>query len=217
MRLEGERAQLTAQSAQAKGKIAEIELQVIQIDRDLTSEVGKELREAEAKTGELIERRVAAEEQLKRIDIRAPQDGTVHQSIVHTVGGVITPADPVMLIVPNADSLVVEARVAPHEIDQLQLGQHAVLRFSAFNQRTTPEVSGTLTRISADVTNDPRTGLAYYTVRIELGTEEIARLGEVKLLPGMPVEVFMRTGDRRVLSYLVKPLQDQITRSFRER
>ena len=217
VRLEGERAQLTAQSAQVKGKIAEIELQVIQIDRDLTSEVGRELREVEAKTGELVERRVAAEEQLKRIDIRAPQDGTVHQSAVHTVGGVIAAADPIMLIVPDADSLVVEARVAPNEIDQLQSGQSAVLRFSAFNQRTTPEVTGRLTRISADVTTDPRTGLAHYTVRIALGPEEIARLGGVKLLPGMPVEAFIKTGDRRVLSYLVKPLHDQITRSFRER
>lgn len=217
VRLEGERAQLMAQSAQAKGRIAETELQVIQIDRDLTSEVGKELREVDAKTGELTERRVAAEEQLRRIDIRAPQDGTVHQSVVHTVGGVISPADAIMFIVPDADSLVIEARVAPHEIDQLQLGYSAVLRFSAFNQRTTPETTGKVTRISADITIDQRTGTPYYAVRIALGADEIARLGDVKLLPGMPVEAFIKTGDRRVISYLVKPLQDQIMRSFRER
>lgn len=217
VRLEGERAHLTAQSAQAKGRIAEIELQVIQIDRDLTSEVGKELREVDAKTGELTERRVAAEEQLKRIDIRAPQNGTVHQSVAHTVGGVVAATDPIMLIVPDTDSLVVEARVLPSEIDQLQLGQSAVLRFSAFNQRTTPEISGKVARISADITNDPRTGSSYYTARIALVAEEVTRLGNVKLVPGMPVEVFIKTGDRRVISYLVKPLEDQITRSFRER
>lgn len=217
VRLEGERAQLTAQSAQAKGRIAEVELQVLQIDRDLTSEVGKELREVDAKSGELTERRVAAEEQLKRIDIRAPQAGTVHQSIVHTVGGVISAADSIMLIVPDADSLVVEAKVAPNEIDQLQRGQEAVLRFLAFNQRTTPEINGKVTSISADVTSDPRTGLAYYTVRIALPAQELSRLGDVKVIPGMPVETFIKTGDRRVVSYLIKPLQDQITRSFRER
>ena len=110
-----------------------------------------------------------------------------------------------------------EARVAPHEIDQLQLGYSAVLRFSAFNQRTTPETTGKITRISADITIDQRTGTPYYAVRIALGADEIARLGDVKLLPGMPVEAFIKTGDRRVISYLVKPLQDQIMRSFRER
>lgn len=217
VRLEDERAQLTARSAQAKGNIAEIELQVIRIDRDLTSEVSKELREVDAKSGELNERRLAVEDQLKRIDIRAPQAGTVHQSIVLTVGGVVSAADPIMLIVPDANSLIVEARVASNEIDQLRLGQDAVLRFSAFNQRTTPEITGKLTRISADITTDPRTGTAYYTVRIGLGSQDIARLGDVKLLPGMPVEAFIKTGDRTVISYLAKPLQDQLVRSFRER
>ena len=143
-RLEGERGQLTASVAQAKGKISELELQIIQIDRDLASEVGKDLREAEGKIGEFVERKVAAEDQLKRIDIRAPQDGTVHQSTAHTVGGVVNAGgEPIMLIVPDTDTLMVEAKVQPQDIDQLQLGQKAVLRFSTFNQRTTPELNGT--------------------------------------------------------------------------
>ena len=216
-RLEGERAQLTASVAQAKGKIAELQLQILQIDQDLSSEVAKEMRDVDAKIGEFVERKVTAEDQLKRIDIRSPQDGTVFQSNVHTVGGVVTAGDAIMLIVPEADKLTVEAKVSPQEIDQLQLGQKALLRFTTFNQRTTPEIYGTITRISADITTDQRTGLSYYTVRMGLPPEEVARLGEVKLVPGMPVESFVQTGERTVISYLVKPLYDQLTRAFREK
>ena len=215
-RIEGERGQFVATLAQSNGKIAETELQILQVDRDLGSEVGKELRDIDATLGELVERKITAEDQLKRIDIRAPQDGTVHESAVHTVGGVIAPGNPIMMVVPNADSLIIEAKVAPQDIDQLQLGQAAGLRFSAFNQRTTPEINGTISRIGADVTVDQRTGQNYYTVDIATRPEEVARLGDVKLIPGMPVETFIKTGDRKVISYLIKPLRDQIVRAFRE-
>ena len=120
--------------------------------------MARELREVEGKIGEFIERKVAAEDQLKRVEIRAPQDGVVHQLAVHTVGGVVSPSDPIMLIVPEADALSVEAKVSPQDIDQLRLGQSAGLRFSAFNQRTTPEISGTISRVSADVSTDQRSG-----------------------------------------------------------
>ena len=217
-RLEGERGQLMSAIAQAKGKISETELQIVQIDRDLSSEVGKELREIDAKIGEFLERKVAAEDHFKRVDIRAPQAGTVHQSTVHTVGGVIPAGgEAIMLIVPHADTLMVEAKVAPQDIDQLRIGQKAVLRFSAFNQRTTPEINGMVSRISADTTTDQRSGQSYYTIRIATPPEEIARLGEGKMVPGMPVEAFVQTGERTVISYLVKPLYDQIARAFRER
>jgi HlyD family secretion protein len=216
-RLKGERAQSISATAQSRGKIGEIELQIIQIDQDLSSEVARELREVDAKIGEFIERKVAAEDQLRRIEIRAPQDGMVHQLAVHTVGGVVTPGDPIMLIVPAADALSVEAKVWPQDIDQLHLGQSAGLRFSAFNQRTTPEINGMITRISADVSHEEKSGQSYYTIRIGIRPEEIARLGDVKLVPGMPVETFMKTHDRTVISYLTKPLQDQILRAFRER
>ena len=122
-----------------------------------------------------------------------------------------------MLIVPEADVLSVEAKVSPQDIDQLRLGQTAALRFSALNQRTTPEISGTVSRVSADVSADQRSGQSFYTVRIALSSEETARLGDVKLVPGMPVEAFMKTYDRTVLSYFIKPLQDQVMRAFRER
>jgi HlyD family secretion protein len=194
-RLEGERGQLIASTAQAKGKISEIELQILQIDQDLRSEVAKDLREVQGKIAELVERKVAAEDQLKRIDIRAPQNGMVHQSTVHTVGGVITPGEAIMLIVPEADALTVEAKLAPQDIDQVRVGQTAALRFSAFSQRTTPELDGVVT----------------------LSESELARLQGLRLVPGMPVEAFIRTGERTVLSYVMKPFTDQITRSFRSR
>jgi HlyD family secretion protein len=216
-RLKGELAQSMASSAQVRGKISEIELQIIQIDQDLSSEVAKELREIDGKIGEFIERKVTAEDQLKRVDIRAPQNGVVHQLSVHTIGGVVSPADPVMLIVPEADLLTVEAKVSPQDIDQLYVGQPASLRFTAFNQRTTPEIQGAISRISADVTSDQRTGQNFYTARVSIAAGELARLGNVKLLPGMPAEIFARTYDRSVLSYFTKPLSDQILRAFRER
>ena len=216
-RLNGERAQYIAARAQAKGKIAETELQIIQVDKDVVSEVSKDLRETKDKIGEFVERKVTAEDQLRRIDIRAPQDGVVEQSNVHTVGGVITAGDTIMLIVPQTDDLQVEAKVNPHDIDKLQVGQKTLLRLSAFNQRTTPELNGVVSRVSPDVTTEQRTGQSYYTIRVSMPPEEIARLGDVKLIPGMPVEAFVQTGDRTMLSYLMKPLHDQLMRAFREK
>jgi len=216
-RLNGERAQYVASRAQAKGKITETELQIIQVDKDLVSEVSKDLRETNDKIGEFVERKVTAEDQLRRVDIRAPQDGMVLQSTVHTVGGVISAGDAIMMIVPQADDLSVEAKVNPQDIDKLQIGQKTLLRLSAFNQRTTPELNGVVTRVSPDVTTDQRTGQSYYTIRVSMPREEVARLGESKLIPGMPVEAFVQTGDRTMLSYLIKPLSDQLMRSFREK
>jgi HlyD family secretion protein len=217
-RLEGERGQLVAAAAQAKGKIAETELQVLQVDQDLSSDVAKELRETDSKIGEFVERKVTAEDQLRRTDIRAPQDGVVFQSTANTVGGVVTAGgDPIMLIVPEADILLVEVKVEPKDIDQIKFGQPVVLRFSAFNQRTTPELNGTVVRIGADTSSDQRTGQTYYSVRISMSAEEIDRLGGVRLTPGMPVEAFIQTGERTLMSYLMKPLHDQLMRSFREK
>jgi len=216
-RLEGERGSLIASIAQAKGKIAETELRILQVDEDMRSEVGKDLAEIRAKRSELVEKRVAAEDLLKRVDIRAPQDGFVHELAVHTVGGVITQGEPLMMIVPEADKLVVEAKVHPQDIDQLHLGQTAVLRFSAFNQRTTPELNGRVTMVSADVSVDEKKEKSWYTIRVGVPAEELSRLGDVKLVPGMPVETFVQTSPRTVMSYLIKPVHDQITRAFREK
>jgi HlyD family secretion protein len=216
-RLQGERGQLIATAAEAKGKIVETELQILQVDQEANSDVAKELRDTDSKIGEYVERKVTAEDQLRRTDLRAPQDGVVFQSTANTVGGVITAGDPVMLVVPESDTLMVEAKVEPRDIDQVQFGQQVLLRFSAFNMRTTPEISGTVVRVGADTSTDQRTGQSYYLVRIAMTPEEVARLGEVKLTPGMPVEAFIETGNRTVISYLVKPLQDQLKRTFREK
>ncbi|MGL3107826.1 HlyD family type I secretion periplasmic adaptor subunit [Bradyrhizobium sp. BR 1432] len=216
-RLEGERSQLAGMIAQSKGKIAEIGLQIIQIDQDLRTEVGKDLIETRSKLSELSERKIAAVDQLNRVDIRAPQSGRVHELSVHTVGGVISPGEQIMLIVPDADSLAVEVKIAPRDIDQVYVGQTATMRFAAFNQKTTPEIDGEVSMVSADITQDQRTGTSYYTGRVLLRPEELTKLGSAKVLPGMPVEVFIKTPGRTALSYLLKPLQDQAGRAFKER
>jgi HlyD family secretion protein len=215
-RLLGERGQALAAVAQIKGRIGEIELQILQIDQDMRSEVGRELSDIRGKISELSERKIAAEDNLKRIDIRSPQDGIVLQLAVHTVGGVIGPGEQIMLIVPEREALTIEAKVAPQEINQVHVGQPVLVRFSALNQRATPELNGTVSRVSADVTQDAKTGVYYYLIRAAVPETEVARLEDLRLIPGMPVEIFMQTDARTVLSYLVRPLRDQIMRSFRE-
>ena len=216
-RIEGERGQLVAGIAQTKGKITETELQILQIDQDMRAEVTKDLADIRGKIAEYVERKVAAEDQLKRIDIRAPQDGMVHQLAAHTVGEVIQQGEPIMLIVPKSDILDVEAKIQPQDIDQLRVGQPAVLRFTAFNQRTTPELIGTVSRVAADVSEDQKSGTHYYTVRISVPEKEVGRLEGLKLVPGMPVKSFIQTSPRTVMSFLTKPLHDQIKRAFREK
>jgi HlyD family secretion protein len=212
-RLEGELGHLAAAVAQAKGSIDEIELQIMQIDQDLRAEVSKELGETQEKINELTERKLAAEDQLERIQIRAPQDGIVYQLAVHTVGAVVGAGDEIMLIVPEGDNLAVEAKISPTDIDQVHIGQTAILRLSAFNQVTTPETTGRVMFISPDLLIDQRSGMGSYTIRILVDTK---KAGNVTLLPGMPVEAFIQTGSRSVLSYLIKPMSDQIARAFRE-
>jgi HlyD family secretion protein len=141
----------------------------------------------------------------------------VLQSSSHTVGGVISAGDAIMLIVPQGDNLSVEVRVNPQDIDQVRIGQSTFLRLSAFNQRTTPELNGIVSRVSPDTTVDQRTGQSYYTIRISMPMEEITRLGQVKLMPGMPVEAFIQTGNRTMASYLMKPVHDHLMRAFREK
>jgi HlyD family secretion protein len=215
-RLEGESGQLVAQIARIRGQINETRLQILQIDKEARTEVLNELREVQALLSEMVEKRVAAEARLYRIDILAPQSGLIHQLAVHTVGGVIGPGQELMRIVPEDERLVVEARLAPRDIDQVVIGQAAVARFSAFDQNTTPEMTGVLRRVAADLSRDEVTGQDYYSIRIEF--EDLERFGvdRTRFVPGMPAEVFIPTGDRTPLNYLLKPLSDQIARAFRE-
>ncbi|MBU1211984.1 MAG: HlyD family type I secretion periplasmic adaptor subunit [Alphaproteobacteria bacterium] len=215
-RLGGELGSIISQIARAKGQISELNLQILNIDQTLRTEAQRELRAIEGKLAELVERRGAASDRLLRMHLKAPQSGLVHELAVHTIGGVITPAEPVMLIVPENEERTIEVRLAPFDIDQVTPGQMARLRFSAFNQRTTPETEGQVTHVAADVTVDPQTGQSYYMARIAIDSAARKQLGDLKLLPGMPVEVFISTGERTALSYFVKPFTDQFARAFRE-
>lgn len=215
-RIEGERGTLIASSARAKAQINEIELQIIALDQTTRTEALRELREIDTRIAELVERRIAAEDSLRRIEIRAPSTGIVHELTVHTVGGVINAAEPVMVIVPSEDRLTIELRIAPPDIDQVVPGKEAMLRFPAFNQRTTPEVRGTVTRVAADLTRENQSGLAYFTARVRLNDGDVGKLQGMILLPGMPVEAFVQVGERSALSYLIKPLVDHFARAMRE-
>ena len=214
--LSGERGQLITEIARAATRVTETELQILQLDQDRRSEVVTELRDVDNKLAELAEQRVAAEDELRRVDILSPQTGIVHELAAHTIGGVIAPGETIMQIVPVNDTLVVEARVQPADIDQLHVGQEAALRFTAFNQRMTPEILGEIKTVAADLVINQQTGESWYTTRIHISPEELARLGNMPLLAGMPVEAFIQTGERTALSYLVKPLSDQIARAMRE-
>jgi HlyD family secretion protein len=215
-RLGGDHGGLVAQIARAKGQISEINVQTLSIDENIRANAQKELRAIDAKVAELRERLVAASDKLARIDIRAPRSGKVHELNIHTVGGVITPAEVLMLIVPEEEGLQIQARIQPANVDQVVIGRPARLRLSAFSQKKTPEVEGRVVQVAADVTVDPKTGQGYYLVTVEMDAKARHVIGDLKLVAGMPVEVFMSTGERTVLSYLTKPFSDQMNRAFRE-
>jgi len=217
-RLEGEQAQLQAALAETKGRVTETEVEILRIDQEFRTSIIQELRDNRAEQAGLVERQIAAEDQLKRVEMRAPQAGFVHELTVHTVGGVVNPGETIMQIVPEGDDLIVEARFAPHDIDQVLNGNKvAYVRFSAFNHQTTPEVLGQVQSVSADLSVDQMTGASYYVARISIAKSELAKLDHKKLVPGMPAEVHIKTEDRTALSYLLKPFEDQMLRAFRER
>ena len=216
-RIEGERGQLTSAIAETKSKIGEAQLQIVRLDQDFRTDVVKELGETQGKEAELVERSVAARDQLDRIELRAPTSGVINQLSVHTIGGVIRAGDTIMEIVPDTDDLQIEARLQPNDIDQVRTGQKAFVRFSAFNQRLTPQLIGAVSYVSADTSHDQQTNAPYFTVRITLSEDELRRLGGLQLVPGMPAEVFMQTGSRTMMSYLLKPITDQLHRAFIER
>lgn len=214
--IEGTRGALQSQIAQAEGKIAETELQILQLDQDWRNEVLKELRDVEARVAELTERRVAAEDQFRRLDIRAPVGGTVHQLAVTTIGGVLNPAEPLMLIVPTGEALHLDARIAPSDYDQVKLGQEARVKLHAFDQRLSSDLVGRVSRIAPDASRDQQ-GASHYVIRVSLTADALKQLGTNEIKAGMQADVFIRTSDRTPASYLVKPLADQIARAFRER
>jgi HlyD family secretion protein len=217
-RLDGERGQLESAVAQARGRITQTEIEILKVENDFRTALIQELRDNRAQQNELVERQTAAEDQLRRVEVRSPRAGIVHELTVHTVGGVVSAAETIMVIVPEDDNLVIEARVAPNDIDQvLQGDKKAYVRFSAFNHHTTPELIGKVSSVSADLSVDPKTGHSHYLVRVAIPKDELGKLDQKKLVPGMPAEIHIKTDDRTALSYLVKPIQDQMQRAFRER
>ena len=217
MRLEGERGDLVSQIAVAKGRIAETELEILQLTTDQREKTFGEITELRPEIANLKERRIAADFQLRQMNITAPATGTVFELAVHTVGGVIKPGETIMRIVPEADDLVIEAKLSPTDVDQVHIGQDAQVALHAFDARTTPQLQGEVEFVAAEASEDQRTGLTYYRVRVTLKDGELSRLpDDLELVPGMPAEVFISTGSQTVVAYLMRPLVNQVRRAWRE-
>jgi HlyD family secretion protein len=216
-RMSGTVGELAANEAQARGRITEIDIEILNLQSQRREEAITQLRDIQSRELELRERRRALLERMSRLDVKAPLSGIVYDLRVFARRSVIRPADPVLYIIPQDRPLVINARVEPIDIDKLTIGQDVTLRFSALDQRETPELTGTVKLISADAFQDENTRQSYYRAEIVLSEGEQARLpADTTLLPGMPVEAFIRTEDRTPLAYLVKPLTDYFTKAFRE-
>lgn len=216
-RLAGERGEIDAAVARAKTRVSEIRLQVIAIDEGARTEAQRELSAVETRIAELQERHLAISDRLQRTSIRAPISGVVNELNVYTEGGVISPAEVLATIVPENATLKVEVQLPPTSIDQVAVGQSARLRLTALDQRVTPELKGTVTYVSPATTRDASTGMSYYVGDVTIAPQELEKIGDSRLIPGMPVEVYVTTAERSALSYLAKPLSDQFAKAFRER
>lgn len=215
-RLDGELGQFAATKAAAEAKIGEVKLQVIQVDEDVRNQALLELRDVDAKIAELEQRQVTAAARLSRMSIKAPITGTIYQLAVHTDGGVVGPGETLMMIVPKADDLVLQAQVAPNDIDHVHMGQAAHIRFNAFNSRLTPEISAEVTQVAADTSRADAQSPPFYAIRLTISAAELAKLGDNKLKPGMSAEAFIQTESRSPFSYLIQPLMDQFSHAMRE-
>lgn len=215
--LSGTLGELIATEAQARGRITEIDIEILKLDTRRREEAISQLRDLRYRELELAENRRTLLERLTRLDIAAPVSGVVYDLQVHTPRSVIRPAEPVLYLVPQDRPLVIAAQVAPTDIDQIYVGQDVTLRFSALDQRNTPDLFGKVVQVSADAFEDEATRLSYYRAEIELNEGEAKRLPKgTVLIPGMPVESYIRTQDRSPLAYLVKPLSDYFVKAFRE-
>lgn len=217
VRLQGERGDILSTLARARSRISELELDILAMDDQARTDAQQELREIDTQLTELNERRLVVEATLARTDIRAPIAGRINDLNVNSIGGVISPAEILATIVPEDANLVFTARVPAVQIEQVEVGRPARLRFSAFAQNETPEIAGTVEYVAAAATRDQATGMDLYSIRVAVAPQQLDLLGGRELRPGMPVEIYVTTTERTALSYLVKPFQDQIARAFRER
>lgn len=217
-RLEGEMGALDADAARLRGQIQETGIEITRLQETRLESSIDELRDVESKIAELQQRLIVAEEDLTRTELTSPQDGVVQDMAVFAVGAVVAPGEKIMNIVPTADRLILKGRIDPSKRDQVMIGQPTLVKFSAFNRRTTPELNGEVVKISADRKLDQQSGRAFYEVEIFIPDEERNRLDKEDLLvPGLPAEVYIQTGSRTPLSYFLKPLTDSFARAFRER
>lgn len=217
VRILGERGEIEASIARAKGRMSELRLQIIAIDQTANTEAQRELRNIDARIAELSERMHAADDRLARTDIRAPVSGHVNELFVFTVGGVTTPASRIATIVPVGAELRFEVKIAPVDIDQVKEGQAARIRLSAFNRNTTPELAGQVVMVSRASARDATTNQEHYVAYVQLSDEAVLAQNGMRLRPGMPAEVYISTEQRTAMSFLAKPLTDQMSRAFRER
>ena len=213
----GSIAQARSSIAENAGRLAEIEIAILNIRSGMREEATAALPDIEARIAGLKEQRNAKLEMLGRMDITAPMAGAVLGMQVHALRSVVRPAEPLLYIIPQERDLVIATRIPPNQIDQVHVGQDAHLRFAAFDQRNTPEIYGQVTRVAADVLADERTGLTFYEAQIRPSEGELQKLGDRHVMPGMPVEAFIQTSERSPLEYLVKPLSDYFAKAFRER
>lgn len=215
-RLEGERGQLTASIARSKAQASQLRVAILQVDSLAQSEIMADLKDTETKLSQATEQQVTASDALRRVEIKAPVTGKVQQLTIHTRGGVVAPGETLMLVVPESDELIVEVRIDPSKVDSVHIGGKAHVRFTAFDSRITPEATGRVDRLSSDVETDDKTHLSFYRARLTLNAMSIPKTLRQKLVAGMPVEVQIETGSRNALSYFLKPLTDQLNRTFRE-
>ncbi len=215
--LQGQVNALKASLAQSRNKFAEIELQVAQLREDLQTEVTTMLRDIQAKQGEAIEKLLAAQDQLRRTEVRATASGIVHKLVLHTVGGVLQAGEVALQIVPQEDDLHLDVRIQPSDIDQIHRDQTARVKVQAGHQSKNPELMGQVIRVSANVTIDERSLAPYYLARVSVPRQEVAKLPGVALMSGMQAETFIQTVDRRPIDFLLKPLWDNFARTMRER
>ncbi|MGX2032779.1 HlyD family type I secretion periplasmic adaptor subunit [Methylocaldum gracile] len=215
---EGQRGELASELAATELQISETELKILQLQKELQREVAKELGEVQAALFELREKIQSLESTVARTVVKAPEPGMVLGLSVHTLGGVIQPGGKILDIVPQDERLVVEARLSPQDIDRIQLGQMAEVRFTAFKSRDTPKIEGKLMVVSADRLVDEQTQTSYYLARVEITPEGLQDLARQKLdlVPGMPAEVLINTGERTLFEYLTDPFVNTVTRSFIE-
>ena len=215
-RLDGQLGEVIATRARAVTQLAEIDLSRLEKTATQREAAETELRDQGYRELELAERRRSLMEQISRLEVRAPVSGVIQELQVTTPRSVIRPADPILYLIPQDRPLVVAARIATINIDEVHPGQEVVLRFSSFSSRTTPEIDGVLSRVSADTLIDQASQVPYYRAEVTIPATELEKLKGLDLVPGMPVEVYIQTGERSPLAYLVKPLSDYFTRAFRE-